>query len=661
MGLDVLLINPPSTEDTPSVPHEVGEPIGLCYLAAALRAQGISVDVLDGFTLGLSVRQLVEITLACNPRVCVGVSILETSALASARYVRKLRRAGFSGHICAGNYYATLNPERTFALAPDIDSIVRGEGEQVFTKLVDHLRRHDEGWRQLQGVCHVRDGQMVNGGLAPQPAINEILEPIRDCLSQTLDAGGTANLVTGRGCYANCSFCSIVAFTGAAGDRFRVRDEEAVVREMARLARDFGILRYLVPDDNFMLPGRRRAPRVEAFCNAIQEDGVKMEFTITCRVDDIHDDLVARLKDSGLVGVYLGIESFQKRRLKLFNKGVKPDENFRAFDILDRFGIFAKIGFIMFDPFMTVQEAIEELCTLRDRVMAPTVIHTSIDNLIRHSTYPLELQAGTPVQKNMSVLGRAFEAGAGYDYYFDHPNIYALCRFAGGLLRFEGPTFAPLRALSYRLCFCSAREREAYRAADEACTQLWKAFGAAHFAVYLRVANWLNDEQECDAAMLIGVVAAHQQVLERLRHDAWDLIHRAGLADLERPWVRFVDLNHGETLSRVYDPARSTWYEMSRAERAVLRLWSRTSSAEILQALRAEFDELVAREAMARVTALIERGAFVGTREVEAPLNLDDFSRLIRDIIADLHAGRRGPRPCDVLPAVSSPIPSSVQ
>jgi anaerobic magnesium-protoporphyrin IX monomethyl ester cyclase len=646
--LEVLLVNPPCTEDAPAVPHEVGEPVGLCYLAAELRSRGISVEVLDGFTLALSVAQLVEIVMTYAPRVCVGVSVLETSALAAAKFVSELRRAGYRGHICAGNYYATLNPTRMFSLAPELDSIVRGEGEQAFADLVSSLRSGDSCWLSLPGVCRYRDGALIDGGLTPQPPIDAILEPVRDCLSQTLDAGGTANLVTGRGCYANCSFCSIVAFTGAAGKRFRVRDEKAVVQEMLRLSQDFELERILIPDDNFMLPGRYRAPRVNAFCDAVEASGLKIEFTLTCRADDIHDDLVERLSASGLVGVYLGIESFLPRRLKLFNKGLKPEANTRAFDILDRHGRFVKIGFIMFDPFVTVEEIIGELEALKARLECPTVNHTAIDNLIRHSTYPLELQAGTPVQKKMSAAGRAWELGAGYDYYFDLPESYALMRFAGGLLRFEGPTFAPLRALSYRLCFGERVDGDAHTEIDEACTELWRKFGAAHFAAYLDVVRTLGVDGERDTSPIVRRMKVHQEKLELLRAAAIELIERAGFTYLERPWVRFVDLDRGEH-GRVYDPARGEWYVMERAERAALQLWSRTPPNRLYEKLVAEFGSDAAREAMSSVQTKVDDGAFVGTREVDAPLNVEEFSSLIEEIVHDLRANRVGARAFDTL------------
>lgn len=648
--VDVLLVNPPSTEVAPAVPHEVGEPIGLCYLAAALRARGLSAYVLDGFTLGLSVQQLVELTCAFDPRLCVGLSMLETSALASAAYVRDLRRAGFERHICAGNYYPTLNPERTFQLAPGLSSLIRGEGEQAFGDLVEYLDR-GMNWRLLPGVCYRSESGVTNNGIAQQPPIDTIIEPVRDCLPQTIDAGGTANLVTGRGCYANCSFCSIVAFTGAAGRRYRVRDEVAVVEEMARIHRDFGVKRFLIPDDNFMLPGKHRAPRVHRLCDAIEARELDIEFTITCRADDIHDDLMTRLRSVGLVGVYLGIESFLPRRLKLFNKGLKPEANFRAFDILDRCGLFVKIGFIMYDPFISVGEITQELETLRDRVGCPPVIHTSIDNLIRHSTYPLELQAGTPVQAKMSMAGRAFETGAGYDYVFDDPKCYALARFAAALLRFEGPTFAPLRALSYRLSFGAPLDPSIRNDVEAACTAVWKEFGATHFDMYLAAVRAVQAGHVADGRTLESLVREHAARLDSIREAAWGLIHRAGLTDLERPWIRFVDRGVNETgPGDVYDPATGSWEELDAPTRLALRFWSRTGPTDITPALAQQFGDAEAARAVELVRSRVERGQFTARREVDAPLDLDEFLTSINDILADLASRRVGVRDGDVLP-----------
>jgi len=647
-NIDVLLVNPPSTEKAPSVPHEVGEPIGLCYLAATLRDRGVVVEILDGFTLGLSVIQLVEITQNVLPRVLVGISVLETNALASASYVRELRASGFQGHLCAGNYYATLNPERLMRLAPGLDTIIRGEAEEPLAQLVEHLLRGDDGYQKLQGVCYAKGGDLVNNGIAPQENLDNILEPVRDCLDQTLDAGGTANLVTGRGCYANCSFCSIVVFTGAAGKRYRVRDEASVVEEMSKVIDQFGIRRILIPDDNFMLPSHQRAPRIQRLCDSITSREIDVEFTITCRVNDIHDDLVELLKASGLVGVYLGIESFLTRRLRYFNKGVKPEQNFNAFEILDKHDIFVKIGFIMYDPFITVDELIEELQILRDRVTSPAVIHTSIDNLIRHSTYPLELQAGTPIQKKMSALGRAFEVGAGFDYFFDYPECYALMRFAGSLLRFEGPTFAPLRALSYRLLFGESIGI-CHVEVDRECTRLWKDFGNAHFEIYLEVVRRLGKEEERRPEVFVELLEDYASTLNQLRDQALALIHDSGIGDLERPWIRFVDFDKEVDLGSVYDPETSTWLELGKAERYALKLWSRCKPDVVSAMLKERFGDNTAVRTMETIKGLIQSGHFVATREVTEPINLAKFSNILRDILSDLETGRVGPREVDFI------------
>ncbi|MDJ0643009.1 MAG: radical SAM protein [Erythrobacter sp.] len=651
---DVLLINPPCSEEVPAVPHEVGEPIGLCYLAQALRRKGFSVAIVDGFTLGLGVDQIVEIAGIYDPKYCIGVSVLETAALASGALVSKLRAAGLKGHVTAGNYYATLNPERTFEICKGLTSIVRGEGEEAFTLLVESIARGDSSWTRLPGICHMEDGSFVNNGIAAQPPIDSILEPTRECLSQTLDAGGTANLVTGRGCYANCSFCSIVTFTAAGGQKFRARDEGAVVEEIRSVSDEFQIHRYLIPDDNFMPPGKYRWPRVKSFCDAIGEEDLKIEYTITCRVNDLNEEVVTELKKSGLVGVYLGIESFLPRRLKFFNKGVKPEANFRAFDLLDAHGVFAKIGFIMYDPHSTVDEVIEEVSILYERSRNPAVIHTAIDNLIRHSTYPLELQAGTPVQLRMSSEGRAFEAGAGYDYYFDDPSVYALSRFAATLLRFEGAAFAPLRALSYRLSFGSPLTTANQNDVEERCTHLWRRLAQLHFETYLQAARALQagagDPTETLHALLTSI---HRQ-LDEVREETLEEIKAAGLTDLERPWVRFHEFP-GETPEGdrlIYDPATSRCRTLTAAQRDALVLWSRSSRGEILRDLEQSYGASVAEDAIDKVATMTQKGGFAGFRELEQHYSLEDALAETSGILSDFAKGKVGPRSCDYSPNI---------
>ena len=87
-------------------------------------------------------------------------------------------------------------------------------------------------------------------------------------------------------------------------------------------------------------------------------------FEFDCRTDEVEEPLFRELQQVGLRRVFLGVESFAPRFLERVRKGLSPDQNFRAIEILDRLGIRYRVGMIFFDWETSLEELREnvEVC-----------------------------------------------------------------------------------------------------------------------------------------------------------------------------------------------------------------------------------------------------------------------------------------------------------
>lgn len=613
-NIDVVLVNPPTEAEPANQFQEVGEPLGLCYLASELRRRGFAVFILDAFTLDLSAVQAATIVAKARPRLAVGLSILETSLSGSRALLRELRALGHEGVVVGGNYFASLNPTECLGLMPELDAIICGEGEIVFADLVQTLSESGDARSQPGSVWRSSKGGVIDNGIAPQPDLDELADPVRDCLPAVLDAGGTANVISGRGCYANCSFCSIAAFftPSPTARRFRLRAAESVAREMLDVQRSFGVRRFLLPDDNFMPPRRDQPQRIDQFCRSLDKAEAHIEFTITCRANDIERDQIRRLKQAGLVGVYLGVESFLPRRLKLFRKGMHPETNSVALDILASEGVYAKIGFIMFDPYSTLDEIEEEVGLLRRMMEDRRTVHTAIDNILRHSTYSLELQAGTCLTRTLAENGIAFRTVKGWEYRHTDPRVEALRIMASLLLRFEGRSIAILRRLYTRLAYSQYANSKCMME----CTDLWRRLGNCHFDVYqtLLAACRAPDLRFEELAQAINTADLRLKDIDDI---AQKLLERSG-GDTSPAiaWLRYVALpaNRKSGKSDVFDPVGGCWLALDAPTLAVLQSWIRCSRSEIAERVAQDFGQEVAVGAIAKAQDLIEQGHFLTSR-----------------------------------------------
>src|SRR4051812_23285499 len=115
--------------------------LGLGYLAASLRQYGTDVRVLD---IELPEAELVAAVRGAHP-------MLGGFSLVFPFYIRRyaslmdaLRRQGIDAHFTMGGHYPTLSPQQTLAAAPELDSLVRYEGEVTLVEIVRALQAGDD-------------------------------------------------------------------------------------------------------------------------------------------------------------------------------------------------------------------------------------------------------------------------------------------------------------------------------------------------------------------------------------------------------------------------------------------------------------------------------------------------------------------------------------
>src|SRR5690606_5309169 len=208
-------------------------PIGLAYLAAALRAVGHSVGVIDAITeapnrrvrvgrlerLGLSDA---EVVARIDPETdAVGITSMFSFQWPLLRgLLRAIRRARPDLVSVGGGEHLAALPEYAMEEAP-LDFIVLGEGEEVATGLFEALERdrHFDPagmpglcWRRPDGtiVCNPRAARNRDLDKIPWPAWDLFRLDVYDAHDYTVGNryGRTVPVLATRGCPYQCAFCS---------------------------------------------------------------------------------------------------------------------------------------------------------------------------------------------------------------------------------------------------------------------------------------------------------------------------------------------------------------------------------------------------------------------------------------------------------------------
>lgn len=329
MTLDLLLINPGGRERIyqglgPAL-TAIEPPLWCRLIAGYVRDRGFSVEIIDAEAIGIGPAAVAQTVAARAPRlVCMvafghqpsastqqmdaaSVTCCEIKALSPRQTI-----------VIVGGHVSAL-PERTLAETV-VDFTVNGEGPETVAELLRHLKG-DHLWAlsEVPGlVWRHMDGAVYSNKPAALIDVKELhgdawdLLPMRayrahnwQCFGDLSARQPYAAIYTSLGCPFKCSFCCINA--PFHGNRYRMRDPEAVVAEIDMLHRNYGVSTFKIIDEMFVLNDRH----VTAICEGLAAKPYAADLNIWAyaRVDTVKAGQLPLLRRAGIRWLALGIES----------------------------------------------------------------------------------------------------------------------------------------------------------------------------------------------------------------------------------------------------------------------------------------------------------------------------------------------------------------
>ncbi len=258
----------------------------------------------------------------------VAMSIMTFNLLDALQSAKMLKQELPNVKICLGGPHVNLYPEETLKL-PLIDYVVFGEGEPIFTKLIQAL---DAQGADSDSLINVKGlGWKCDNVAQVNPAETELLDldTLPNPARHLVDVSKYVHIIgegrqfftiqATRGCPAACSFCDIRKTT------FRARSAANVVAEVEELVAQ-GVDDLFFVDDTITINKKN----LLQFCDLIVERGIKINYKISARVDTVNEEILRALKRSGCYRIHYGIESATPRHLKYLQKGQTPEKVERA-------------------------------------------------------------------------------------------------------------------------------------------------------------------------------------------------------------------------------------------------------------------------------------------------------------------------------------------
>jgi anaerobic magnesium-protoporphyrin IX monomethyl ester cyclase len=347
--------------------------------------------------------------------------------------VNELRRRGIASHITAGGWFATVAHKELLSEVAGLDSVVRGEGEYT---LVDLLYRLNTGPASVKGLTWKdrETGKItVNENRPRINNLDALKFPARDDLPIIFKTFPRdeyfVHMMTSRGCYASCSFCSVNSLYDST--RSTQRSPANIADEVEALVTKYGVRNFQFIDEIFLNRSAKCTQWALELCDEIERRDLKIKFFIYCRSTDITEEVFRRLKSVGLVMVFVGVEAGTQEALNRYNKATTVEDNTRAIELLRILGIKAQVGFIMIDPaagFHEIKANYEWL------VQSKCFVQNSFTN-------KLNLYFGTPILHQYIAKEIAVPSGLSerHSYVYQDEKVETYARCVEDLLKISFP------------------------------------------------------------------------------------------------------------------------------------------------------------------------------------------------------------------------------
>lgn len=388
------------------------EYLGVSYIVSYIKDR-FSYYVLNADLHGLNTEQIIRLVNVKRPKI-IGISVIQPAIRQTKDIIEAVKCDFPEIFICVGGHYPTLAYERILKNICGIDCIIVGEGEVVFKELAENVIYKKE-WRFIKGIAYNQDGEVIaNNNGQHVIDLDNLPFPDRGELQEVILNGGQYNVVSSRGCYGRCSFCSTPEFNREINvPSWRGRSPENVVAEIEELKKLYNANYISFIDDNFFGKGKQGADRVHRIGELILEKKLGIKYDFFCRIDNIDKDLFSFLKETGLGMVWIGVESNLEKDLKSYGKNIKAEKAIDSLELLDSLGINYKFGFIMFDPHTTIEDIEQKfefikIFTLKQKISP-----------YRYLLSRLRVYDRTPIRQRLLNEGRLIENNftKGYDSY----------------------------------------------------------------------------------------------------------------------------------------------------------------------------------------------------------------------------------------------------
>lgn len=313
----ILLINAPRGYISSEYGLGYQLPLGLVLIGGPLVDAGYEVKLLDADAKRMNIEQVVSQARQWQPHL-IGISHTGSTAAhpQTAKVIKALKTALPETLIVYGGVYPSFAFRYIMQSLPEVDIIVRGEGEQITLELLFALN-NNKSLREVKGLVWRDNGSLVINKAAPLIQDLDRYRPgweLVDWSLYKLLGWRSAGVQFSRGCPNSCDFCGQWIFW----KRYRHRSPELFVAQIKELVTKYKV-EHIWPADEHFCADRESLIKI---LNGIIKEKIKVSLSINASVDSIlrDKDILYLYKKAGIDFIALGVESDNDEVVQGFGK-----------------------------------------------------------------------------------------------------------------------------------------------------------------------------------------------------------------------------------------------------------------------------------------------------------------------------------------------------
>lgn len=290
----------------------------------------------------------------------IGFSVPQTTRSTLQKALNQIKIIPNNPLIVLGGALPTNLPESFLEAYPDA-IISYGWGEEALVSLVNETRNGHIELKNIPNIIFQENGKIF------KTVRKEGIDP--SAPSRLPHVTNFASIESSRGChYGCCSFC----VRPPEQKKWRRLDISKTIKNILEI-KGQGISSFTFVDEDFIGPDLDSALQL---AQELEKIG-SISFSFSTRVDSIYnqkdipeiiekrENLLKTLTRAGMKKVFIGAESLSDTQLKRYGKGISVDTTIKAVSFLKQCHVELELGFILFDPLLTMNELNENLQNLK--------------------------------------------------------------------------------------------------------------------------------------------------------------------------------------------------------------------------------------------------------------------------------------------------------